>query len=332
MPKYLVLLLIVGLVSACSQPLTRTAPMPRKAVFILLDGIPADVVERVATPALDEIAASGGYTRAYVGGELGGATETPTISAPGYMSLLTATWANKHNVRGNSNQSPNYDYWNIFRIVEAVEPSRQTAIFSTWLDNRTVLIGEGRPDAGGFRLDHAADGFELDTVAFPHDPASEYIRAIDERVTADAAAYIAAKGPDLSWVYLQHTDDAGHAHGDSEAFFTAVREADARVGRIWAAVKQRQAMGEDWMIVVTTDHGRDARTGKGHGGQSDRERTTWIVTNQSGLSPRFTSGTPAIVDIAPSILQHLRIAVPDAVAREMDGLSFLRHDHVTRVR
>ncbi len=89
-------------------------------------------------------------------------------------------------------------------------------------------------------------------------------------------------------------------------------------------MKQRQALGEHWMIVVTTDHGRDARTGRGHGGQSERERITWIVTNQSQLNARFTRGTPAIVDIAPSILQHLRIAVPAAVAREMDGVSFLR--------
>ena len=317
-------LLALSLLASCRPPAGRPARAPHKAVFILLDGIPADVLEQVPTPTLDAIAAAGGYTRASVGGTLGGPTETPTISAPGYMSLLTGTWANKHNVRGNSNQSPNYSYWNIFRIVETVDPSRHTALFSTWLDNRTVLLGEGRPDAGNLRIDHSADGFERDTVAFPHDKASQYIRAIDDRVTADAAAYIAQRGPDLSWVYLQHTDDMGHAHGDSEAFFAAVREADARVGRIWEAVKQRQALGEDWMIVVTTDHGRDARTGKGHGGQSTRERTTWIVTNQSALTTRFTSGTPAIVDIAPSILQHLGIAVPDAVAREMEGVSFLR--------
>jgi len=30
------------------------------------------------------------------------------------------------------------------------------------------------------------------------------------------------------------------------------------------------------------------------------------------------------VDIAPSILQHLRIAAPAAVAKEMEGVSFLR--------
>ena len=324
MRTLLPVLLGLTLLSACRLPVGRTAHVPHKAVFILLDGIPADVIERVDTPLLDEIAAAGGYARASVGGQKGGRTETPTISAPGYMSLLTGTWANKHNVWNNSNQSPNYAYWNLFRIVESVDPSRITALFSTWLDNRTVLVGEGRPGAGDFRLDHTADGFEQDTVAFPHDRASRYIQAIDERVATDAAQYIAANGPDLSWVYLQHTDDVAHANGDSEAFHTAVRQADARVGRIWAAAKQRQALGEHWLIVVTTDHGRDARTGRGHGGQSERERITWIVTNQSQLNARFTRGTPAIVDIAPSILQHLRIAVPAAVAREMDGVSFLR--------
>jgi predicted AlkP superfamily pyrophosphatase or phosphodiesterase len=297
---------------------------PRKAVFIILDGIPADVIERVHTPALDAIAARGGYTRAHVGGELGGPTQTPTVSAPGYMSLITGTWAYKHNVRGNSNQSPNYAYWNLFRIVETADPSRRTALFSTWTDNRTVLIGLGRPEAGAFTIDHVVDGFEYDTVAFPHDRASAYVLAIDERVSAEAAAHIAAVGPDLSWVYLQHTDDVGHAHGDSERFYEAVRQADAQVGRIWDAVQRRQAQGEDWMIVVTTDHGRDAATGRGHGGQSDRERTTWIVTNHGALDARFTAGTPAIVDIAPSILEHLDVAVPPRIRDAMDGRSFLR--------
>ena len=324
MRTLLPVLLGLALLSACRLPGGKVAAMPRKAVFILLDGIPADVIEQVPTPMLDEIAKAGGYARAHVGGELGGRTETPTISAPGYMSLLTGTWANKHNVWNNDNQSPNYAYWNIFRIVETVDASRKTALFSTWLDNRTVLVGEGRPGAGDFRLDHTADGFERDTVAFPHDPASRYIQAIDERVASEAAAYIAANGPDLSWVYLEHTDDVAHANGDSDAFRASVQQADARVGRIWAAVKQRQALGEDWMIVVTTDHGRDPRNGKGHGGQSERERTTWIVTNQPRLDARFTGRTSAIVDIAPSILQHLRITVPAAVAREMDGVSFLQ--------
>lgn len=192
------------------------------------------------------------------------------------------------------------------------------------MDNRTVLIGLGRPEAGEFTIDHVVDGFELDTIAFPHDRESRYIGAIDERVTDEAAAHIASVGPDLSWIYLQHTDDAGHTFGDDERFFEAVREADARLGRVWEAVQRREAMGERWMIVVTTDHGRDAETGRGHGGQSPRERTTWIVTNQRPLTERFLRGDAAIVDIAPSVLQHLRITPPPAVLQQMDGVLVLR--------
>ena len=74
----------------------------RKVVYVVLDGIPADYVERVRPKTIFEIAASGGYSRAYTGGEVGGYSQTPTISAIGYMNILTGTWMNKHNVDGNS--------------------------------------------------------------------------------------------------------------------------------------------------------------------------------------------------------------------------------------
>ncbi len=43
---------------------------------------------------------------------------------------------------------------------------------------------------------------------------------------------------------------------------------------------------EDWLFIITTDHGRNSINGKEHDYQSDRERTTWIITNnqlQDGL-------------------------------------------------
>ena len=79
-----------------------------KVIFVIVDGISSDAIEKVETPNLDAVAKEGGYTHAYVGGEKGGYSETPTISAVGYNSLLTGTWANKHNVWGNSIKSPNY--------------------------------------------------------------------------------------------------------------------------------------------------------------------------------------------------------------------------------
>src|SRR4051812_33206655 len=128
--------LLLCLVATVSTAQTRQ----KKVVFIIADGIPADVVERVHTPNIDVIAKKGNYLRAYVGGEKGGYSETPTISAVGYNSLLTGTWVNKHNVWDNDIKEPNYNYWNIFRFLKQQHPNKKTAIFSSWTDNRTKLL------------------------------------------------------------------------------------------------------------------------------------------------------------------------------------------------
>ena len=60
-----------------------------KAIFIIVDGIPADVLEQTYTPNIDDLAGTKGYTRSYVGGEAGGPSQSPTVSAVGYNSLLT---------------------------------------------------------------------------------------------------------------------------------------------------------------------------------------------------------------------------------------------------
>ena len=41
-----------------------SAQKTHKAIFVIADGIPADVIERVNTPALDAISKEGGYARA----------------------------------------------------------------------------------------------------------------------------------------------------------------------------------------------------------------------------------------------------------------------------
>ena len=143
-------------------------------------------------------------------------------------------------------------------------------------------------------------------------------------MSRDAARLIESEGPDLSWVYLQYTDDVAHEHGDSPELDQAVVDMDVRLGLIWSAVQARQkASGEDWLIIVTTDHGRDAKTGRDHGGQSERERTIWIVTNSQRLTPDFHA-MPAIVDIYPSIAKHLGITIPEQVSRHLDGASFIQ--------
>jgi hypothetical protein len=293
----------------------------KKTVFIIADGIPADVLEKVKTPALNAISKVGGYTHAHVGGERGGYSQTPTISAVGYNSLLTGTWSNKHNVWDNDIKAPDYNYWTIFRFLETASPQKKTAIFSTWLDNRTKLVADGLPVAGNIHIDHSFDGLELDTGRYPHDGQREYLHKIDEAVATAAASYIRSDAPDLSWVYLEYTDDMGHKYGDNEKLYTAVQYMDNQVQRIWESIRYREKkFNEDWVIYITTDHGRDSVTGKGHGGQSDRERNTWIVTNAKGLNDYFFKGRPGIVDIMPTLASFLGIPISKAQLMEIDGV------------
>ena len=197
------------------------------------------------------------------------------------------------------------------------------AIFSTWTDNRTILLGEGLADAGDWHFDVVVDGLDKDEARFPSLPMDAHIADVDDAVSRDAARLIESEGPDLSWVYLQYTDDVGHEHGDSPELDQAVVDMDARLSLVWSAVQDRQkAFDEEWLVIVTTDHGRDALTGRSHGAQSKRERTIWIATNSQRLTPDFDA-MPEIVDIYPSIATHLGITIPEKVARHLDGASFI---------
>jgi hypothetical protein len=303
---------------------TYSQEKTRKAIFIIVDGIPADVIEKLKPANFEKIAKEGGFAKMSVGGEKGGYSQTPTISAVGYNSVLTGTWVNKHNVWGNDIKAPNYNYPNIFRLLKQQSPAKKIAIFSSWLDNRTKLVGDGLPAAGNIRFDHYVDGLEYDTIRFPHDRNKYYMHLIDEKVTDEAAAHIKTEAPDLSWVYLEYTDDMGHRYGDGPEFYKSIADADAQVGRIWQAIQYRQQnFAEEWLLIITTDHGRDAATGKGHGGQSDREKAGWIVTNAKDLNSQFKGNSSSIVDIMPTIARFMNISIPQEVEREVDGVPLI---------
>lgn len=303
----------------------------RKTVFIIIDGVPADVIERLNLPAINEIASQGAYARAYTGGEIGEYSQTPTISAIGYTNLLTATWLNKHNVGGNSNLKPNYNYWTIFRIAKEQEREYKTAIYSSWTDNRTVLLGEGKKETGHLKIDYVCDGFDLDTLCFPQKDKELHIFDIDEHVSKQAAKGIRNDAPDLSWVYLWYTDDAGHIEGNGSFFDEYTKQADLQIERIWQAVQYREKhFDEEWMVVVTTDHGR-TESGYGHGGQSERERTTWIATNQQ-VNKHFRKDGLSIIDIAPSICRFMGFEVPRYVLWEQDGIPFIGSIDISQMK
>ncbi len=315
-------MLLYALVSLSLLVSTNVAAQKKnKVVFVIADGIPADLLEQIDLPALKTITKTGGYARAHVGGMKAGYSETPTISAVGYNSLLTGTWVNKHNVWGNEIEAPNYNYWNIFRLFKAQYPQKKTGIYSTWLDNRTKLIGSDAKAAGNIMPDIIYDGMELDTINFPHDAFGFFYNVIDDSVANRTAASIKKDAPDLSWVYLEYTDEMGHRHGNGDTLSNAVRLFNDKFKTIWEAIEYRQQnFNEDWQLWITTDHGREDN-GYHHGGQTDRERTTWIATNAKNLNQYFFKGNPGIIDIMPTMAKHLGIKIPRDKLVEVDGVS-----------
>ena len=308
------------LVLLCSLQLATA--QNKKVLFIIADGIPASELEKATKPGFDAIISKGAYLPCYVGGEKGGLTESPTISAVGYNSLLTGTWTNKHGVVDNAIKNPNYNYPTIFKVFKEAYPNKKIGVFSTWLDNRTKLVGDGLAQTNFLHVDYHRDGYELDTVQFPHDKKAFYIHLIDEKVVAQASQVIKDSAPDMSWIYLEYTDDMGHRYGKSPELDTAISMLDQQMQKIMQAVSYRENnFNEDWFVIITTDHGRDALTGKNHGGQSDSERNTWLIMNKK---PAKKVVKTAIVDIFPTIATYLNIQLPIPVAQALEGVSLLR--------
>lgn len=321
MRKIFTLLLLAGtfglaLVSCQSEE------KKRKTVFVIIDGITVDNIERMKPSAIFDIASVGHYSRGYCGGKVGQYSETPTISAVGYNNILTGTWVNKHNVKNNENQSPNYNYWSIFRIAKEQETNFTTALYSSWTDNRTMLLGEGKPETGNLKIDYVYDGYDLDKENFPKREYDLHIYDIDSVVCERAAECIRTEAPDLNWVYMWYPDDAYHIFGDGSFSDEYVYKEDALIAKVWEAVKYREMEhNEEWLVIVLTDHGRD-ELGYGHGGQSDRARAIWMSTNLKEVNGQFAEPYLSHADVNPTICKFMGFEVPRDLAFESDGSSF----------
>ena len=330
--KNMIMRLLFLLFSLTGVQFLIAQPIP-KVILVIADGIPADVMERLQPPAMQQIIKQGAYKRAYVGGIAGTYKETPTISAPGYNDMLTGTWGYKHNVWDNDNQKPNYNYPSVFRLFKTVKPGGKTAIFSTWIDNREVLLGAGLPQTNNLKIDYICDGYEKDTLSFPHDKSGLYMHKIDEYVIHCADSVVRNYAPDLSWIYLENTDEVGHRKGTGAPFDSAIFMLDNQIKKIAEAIQYRETnYNEKWLLIITTDHGRDSIKGHNHGGQTQRERTTWIIINKANTNAYFADNSPAIVDILPSVANYLNFSLPETAAKEIDGVPFIGNISVSNAR
>jgi predicted AlkP superfamily pyrophosphatase or phosphodiesterase len=284
------LLPLLVLLTACPTTAVEPEPTPTpippvlRTLVIGLDGVRGDALEAAATPEIDALRSSGAWTFA-------GTTQlgAPTVSGPGWTSIVTGVDADKHGIYGNSNYDARDTTWPSF-LWRAQNAGLATCGAIHWIPIQTSILED--------------------------DVLDEHAVGTDQDVTDGMVAMIGGGVCDVAFVHLDDVDGAGHSTGfalDNPAYIEQIEIKDAQVGQLAAAVAARE--GEDWLIAITSDHGG---RGTGHGGVSDEERTIPLVFSGPSASVGELSGIPSHLDVHPTVLQH--VGVEPTEAWNIDGV------------
>lgn len=248
--------------------LTLQAQENKKVLFIGIDGTRPDALEAANTPNLDALIADGIYTPDALNDDI-------TSSGPGWSAMLTGVWSDKHGVTDNGFSGSNYgDYPPIFKRIEDFNPDLHTVSFVHW-----------NPINDFITLDHA-------------DFKTNY--GSDLEVGEAGANYLAANEPDLMFLHFDDVDHAGHASGygiDVPAYIAAIEGVDVHIGTVLTALQARNNYeSEDWLILVSTDHGG---IGFGHGGNSIDEEKVFMIASGKNVETAVILAESTTISDAP---------------------------------
>ena len=300
MIKLLLSLLLVLSVSS----LSRGQQSEPKVLYIGVDGVRPDALKKATTPNFDRLIREGVYfADTQILGER--YQKNDTISGPGWSSILTGVWADKHGVHDNSFKGKNYQqYPHFFVRLKEAKPKATTASFVDWNPIDKYIV-----DGADFHKSYPASGAEA------------YARA-DKLILEDATKHISETVPDATFVYFGQIDETGHKHGFHPTvgpYIDAIERVDSYVGRLLEVIDENRK-GNDWLVLVTTDHGGE---GRGHGGGHNNANIRNIFAILSGNKAVGIDATQRayLVDVPVTALAHL--GVEPLPEWKLDGRSLL---------
>lgn len=302
----LILIFSVLLLFSCSKDSPSDNPpsgdpVP-KVLLVGIDGLQFEQIDLAHTPNLNSLYT----TRAFTGGYTGTETRQYTWSGPGWASILTGTWMDRHGIPGNLG-TYQYQTPSVFSYIKEQKSNSYLAAIVNW--NRIFEVQENQLSKIDYR-------FSLDW--------QEGDESIQE-ITAQTINQIKTKGPDLVFAMYLNVDETGHIYGFGPQYTQAVEDVDVELGKLLDAVNQRMAdHHEDWLVMVTTDHGRMLPDGKHHGELSTSEKTIFIKMNKPGNESfrNYYSDVPnrendgiygyaSQTSITPTILRHLNLEIKE---------------------
>ncbi|WP_422746332.1 alkaline phosphatase family protein [Mycobacterium sp. WMMD1722] len=237
-----------------------------------------------------------------------------TISNPSWTAILTGAWDNKSAVINNVFTPQTYDRWpTVYTQLEGYNPAIRTKAIADW-DVITDIAGAGAIPAD-------------DIVFIPQVEGDTDWGQTDAAVTEEAVKSILGTEPgyedvpNFLFTYLVQVDENGHMYGGASPQYAAsIGRTDANLGRLLDAVAAREAAtGEDWTIIVVTDHGHQPQQGFGHGFQSPDETSTFVIADGPDFADGAINLSYEIADVAPTVVSLLG-AIPDG---NIDGVPLM---------
>ncbi len=292
MASAVVVLTACGSASDSASGGASGAPAP-KVLVIGIDGVRPDALADVNTPAIDALIADGSFTAH-------ARTGFPSVSGPGWSSFLIGVWPDKHGVTNNDFTGKDYDtYRDFLTRLEEVQPSLNTFAVADWLP--LVYADDGKPTVSeAVDIKHVLDGYEAGW-------------AEGDSIAVGLAINQLRNGhPDAMFVYLGNPDESSHeSRGIGVEYREALALADRHVGQLVAAMRARPTYDdENWLIVISTDHGR--LPDGDHGGDTPEERTIFFLTSGPGAAKGELPDSVFVVDVAVTALTHMGVVPPPA--------------------
>ncbi|KAF0813890.1 hypothetical protein IGB42_01569 [Andreprevotia sp. IGB-42] len=269
-------------------------PLPgnKHVLLIGIDGLRGDAVlcsGCAQTPAIAALAYGGAYHR----NVLAGGTQA-TLSGPGWGSVFTGYWADQHGVTSNEATLPLLKP-HVFDRIKTAYPTATVAVVGDWFNITNNL----KPANADFVVANAAKN--------------------SQQATDAVKGWLGwQNAPTAIFYYLHNVDIHASSYDPANAFYQSkIVAEDQQIQQVLNALVARPTYAqEEWLIVITSDHGG---LGSGHGGQSASERDTILVLNNTYLRSDKTpyclgdlTTTPlAQIDGAtPHILDFLGLANP----------------------
>jgi predicted AlkP superfamily pyrophosphatase or phosphodiesterase len=258
-------------------PYASPDPAPKRKLLIIgIDGLRPDAMLSVRAGNLKALIRGGAFAPDAVSDKI-------TRSGPGWASVLTGVWHPKHGVVDNEIATYQGDaYPAFFKRLKHQRPDLFTACIVNWAPIRDRLMSG------------------VDLALAPEN---------DDSVAAIAGNLLLRRDPDVLFLHFDAPDHAGHLYGFSRfspPYRRAIEKVDILVGKVLEALQARPGLyKEDWLILVTTDHGGSWRH---HGEDEPSQRKVFLIVSGKGAIKGTLTKT-SLVDLAPTAMAFMGIEV-----------------------